>query len=153
MKKEKLEFLPLFPGTMKKTSIYILDFPVRVLNLFARLGIEYIEEINNYTEIDLLRLNNVGPKTIEDLKRTIKNYELSEKLRKQYRIHFKITLTNREVFVLWWRKLDVNRKTLKEIGQIMKITGQRVRQIEITTMAKIARATSASHRYFRGNSL
>jgi len=149
MRKDKLEFLPLFPGTMKKTPIDILDLSTRVFNLLRRLGIEYVEEINGYKEIDMLREWCIGPKTIKGLKETIRNYETSEKLRKRLKVHFKIALTNREVFVLWWRKLGVNRKTYKEIGQIMKITGERVRQIEITTMAKIERATSTSHKCFR----
>ncbi|CAK0777228.1 hypothetical protein CCP3SC15_5750001 [Gammaproteobacteria bacterium] len=51
------------------------------------------------------------------------------------------TLADRELLVIWWRfGFETNEKTLAEIADSLRVTRERVRQIEATGLYKIRKA-------------
>jgi DNA-directed RNA polymerase alpha subunit len=60
---------------MSKTKIEELDTWVRIYNVFKRKGYNYIEDILNLSEEELLKLFSGSQRTLWQLQEDIKNYQ------------------------------------------------------------------------------
>ena len=51
----------------KKQSINELDLSVRLYNCLKRAGIDTVEDLSNKTKEDIMRIRNMGRKTLDEL--------------------------------------------------------------------------------------
>ena len=54
-----------------------LDISVRTWSCLKRAGINYLENLTNMTEEDLMKVRNIGRRSMEELKQVLKNKNLS----------------------------------------------------------------------------
>lgn len=59
------------------TPIEELDFSVRAYNCLKRHGINTLKDITKMTEMDLMKVRNMGKHTAEEIKRKLEEYGLS----------------------------------------------------------------------------
>ncbi len=141
-------------------------FSVRTSNVFEKYEIKYVSDLLKYSELDLLRLDNFGRKSLTEINLFLatKNLKLGQKKNikfvvpqskhtlengsessfcppSQIIIDFKRSieiLKDREKQVIIWRSgLGCNPLTLEEIGQLLGITRERSRQIEAKGLQKL----------------
>lgn len=57
-----------------KTPLYHLEISVRLLNCLKNEGLEFLEDIENLTEANLLRIPNFGKSCLDELKEIANDY-------------------------------------------------------------------------------
>lgn len=58
------------------TNIHDCNFSVRVLSIFRAAGIEYIGDVVQYREEQLLKFRNMGPVSVKEIKQVVRSLGL-----------------------------------------------------------------------------
>jgi len=67
----------VYDFSKKKHRVANLDISVRLSNVFESLNIQYLEELANFKEIDLLKSRGLGNKTMTELKAVLNHFGLA----------------------------------------------------------------------------
>ena len=59
------------------TNVHDCNFSVRVISIFRATGIEYIGDVVQYKEEDLLKFRNMGPVSVNEIKQVVKSLGLN----------------------------------------------------------------------------
>ena len=60
--------------TEKMVPISSLPISTRLRNRLCRSGVEYLQEVENYTEENILRMRNIGRSSLQELKKVCEQY-------------------------------------------------------------------------------
>ena len=120
---------PTNPVLLK--SIDDLDLPYRAQNCLRAKNIQYIGELVQRTEVDLLTIENLGKGSLADIKKGLARYNLT--LKQPHRQpRYKITNRSRQVY-----EMRQAGKTFREIGEEFGVSGVRARQVYDKAAEKI----------------
>lgn len=64
-------------NTAGRPNIFALDLPNRLMNQLIRNGIFYLDELCDYSEVELLGINGLGRKYVEDIKQRLRQLGLA----------------------------------------------------------------------------
>jgi hypothetical protein len=104
-------------------SIYVLGLPCRAHNGLRGDNIEFVGELVQRTEVDLLKIPNLGKGSLADIKKGLARYNLT--LKQPHRQpRYKITNRSRQIF-----EMRQSGKTFREIGDAFGVTKTRAQQI------------------------
>lgn len=148
---DPLSVLKISPGWLLDMDIFYFECGTRNKNVIEKLGVERLIDICKFTLSDLMRMPNMGRKSIEELSEDItkaqkkgpppKGDTLNEfkgSLKGSFFSSLEKIKDGKHRFIIEER-LGVNgrSKTLDEIGTILGITRERVRQIQKKVIEKI----------------
>jgi hypothetical protein len=104
-------------------SIYVLDLPYRAQNCLRGDNIQFVGELVQRTEADLLKIGNLGKGSLADIKKGLARYNLT--LKQPHRQpRYKITNRSQEIY-----EMRQAGKTFREIGDAFGVTRTRAQQI------------------------
>ena len=112
---------------------------LEVQNMESRLSggdVHLNQKIDNESETDLMSLLQDDSPNPEDV---VENFN-DGKLKKEFIYKAISTLNEREKIIIQQRKLKDKSITLDELGQMLKISKERVRQIETKALGKLKTA-------------
>ena len=112
-------------------SIDDLELLVRARNCLLADNIQYIGELVQRTEADLLKISNLGKRALTDIKEGLARYDLTLKQPARQPRH-KVTNRSRQIF-----EMRQAGKTYREIGDVFGFSGVRARQIYEKAAEKI----------------
>jgi DNA-binding NarL/FixJ family response regulator len=112
-------------------SIDDLELLVRARNCLLADNIQYIGELVQRTEADLLKISNLGKRGLTDIKEGLARYDLTLK-QPARQPRYKITNRSQEIY-----EMRQAGKTFREIGEEFGFSGVRARQIYEKTAEKI----------------
>ncbi len=112
-------------------SIDDLELLVRARNCLLADNIQYIGELVQRSEADLLKISNLGIRALTDIKEGLARYNLTLKQPARQPRH-KVTNRSRQIF-----EMRQAGKTYREIGDEFGFSGVRARQIYEKTAEKI----------------
>ena len=112
-------------------SIDDLELLVRARNCLLADNIQYIGELVQRTEADLLKISNLGIRALTDIKKGLARYNLTLKQPARQPRH-KVTNRSQQIF-----EMRQAGKTFREIGDVFGFSGVRARQIYEKTAEKI----------------
>ena len=104
-------------------SIYVLDLPYRAQNCLRGDNIQFVGELVQRTEIDLLKIPNLGIGSLADIKKGLARYHLTLK-QPARQPRYKITNRSQQIF-----EMRQSGKTFREIGDAFGVTKTRAQQI------------------------
>ena len=120
---------PTNPVLLK--SIDDLDLPYRAQNCLRGKNIQFVGELVQRTEVDLLTIENLGKGSLADIKKGLARYNLT--LKQPHRQpRYKITNRSQQIFEM--RRAG---KTFREIGEEFGFSRVRAKQIFDRTAYKI----------------
>jgi hypothetical protein len=104
-------------------SIYVLGLPDRAQNCLRGDNIQFVGELVQRTEADLLKIGNLGKGSLADIKKGLARYNLT--LKQPHRQpRYKITNRSQEIY-----EMRQAGKTFREIGDAFGVTRTRAQQI------------------------
>ena len=112
-------------------SIDDLELLVRARNCLLADNIQYIGELVQRTEADLLKISNLGKRALTDIKEGLARYDLTLKQPARQPRH-KVTNRSRQIF-----EMRQSGKTYRQIGEEFGFSGVRARQIYDKAAEKI----------------
>lgn len=132
------------PPWLRDRPVDALDLTVRISNVFTRLTVRYVKDIERFTVFDLLRTSNFGRKSVNDLRASLLAaledgpFDLEAKIEEagadtlEEEIERTLAGVNdrdRDILV---RRMGLRRppETLEAIAKDYGVTRERIRQIE-----------------------
>ena len=112
-------------------SIDDLELLVRARNCLLADNIQYIGELVQRTEADLLKISNLGKRALTDIKEGLARYDLTLK-QPARQPRYKITNRSQQIF-----EMRQAGKTFREIGEEFGVSGVRARQVYDKAAEKI----------------
>ena len=112
-------------------SIDDLELLVRARNCLLADNIQYIGELVQRTEADLLKISNLGKRALIDIKEGLARYDLTLK-QPARQPRYKITNRSQQIF-----EMRQAGKTFREIGEEFGVSGVRARQVYDKAAEKI----------------
>jgi hypothetical protein len=112
-------------------SIDDLDLPYRAQNCLRAKNIQFVGELVQRTEIDLLTIQNLGIGSLADIKKGLARYDLTLKQPARQPKH-KVTNRSQQIF-----EMRQSGKTFREIGDEFGFSRVRAKQIFDRTAYKI----------------
>jgi len=112
-------------------SIDDLELLVRARNCLLADNIQYIGELVQRTEADLLTIQNLGKGSLADIKKGLARYDLTLKQPARQPKH-KVTNRSQQIF-----EMRQSGKTFREIGEEFGVSGVRARQVYDKAAEKI----------------
>ena len=104
-------------------SIYVLGLPDRAQSCLRGDNIQFVGELVQRTEADLLKIGNLGKGSLADIKKGLARYNLT--LKQPHRQpRYKITNRSRQIY-----EMRQSGKTFREIGDAFGVTRTRAQQI------------------------
>ena len=108
-----------------------LDLPCRAHNCLMGENIQFVGELVQRTEVDLLKIPNFGKGSLADIKKGLARYNLTLKQPARQPRH-KVTNRSRQIF-----EMRQSGKTYRQIGEEFGFSGVRARQIYDKAAEKI----------------
>lgn len=111
-----------------KYDVLNLNCSKRVIHALYRCKIKDIRQLYNMSDEELLKIKNLGLKSLKDLKQGLDSFNPDTVINKPIKKEKEPEITLRMLFVL--KKYYIEHKTLKEISGAISVSPERVRQIK-----------------------
>lgn len=111
-----------------KESLVALGFSTRTQNCLYNGGIVNLEDLLNKTPKDLVRIPNLGRRSILEIENSLRELNIKELIKTVYSAKInknKVSSKHQKILDMW----NSGEHTLESIGKIIGVTRERIRQI------------------------
>jgi hypothetical protein len=136
----------IVPIAYMETSINEVPFNNRVQGCLQKLNIRNLGDLTKFKTSELLRMKNMGRRSIEAINNTLNKYyeesntrlDIEKESLRPALSRIESCLSDREYYVL---KKRMEGKTLREIGGNLNVSRERIRQLEVKAIVKLNKST------------